>query len=66
MGLALGLVVATAMNGPVVDLRIDNEIIVLAFCQMCFILYYVFAVGAVHCARQCIQLTRRACKRLIW
>lgn len=51
MGLALGLVAATAVNGSVENLRLDNEIIVLAGCQMCFVLYYVFAVPLVHKCR---------------
>jgi sodium/potassium/calcium exchanger 6 len=51
MGLAMGLVVATGANGTVEGVRLDNEIIVLAACQMCFLLYYMFAVPLVHKCR---------------
>ena len=48
VGLALGLAMATARNGPVEHLRLENEIVVLAACQFLFVLYYVFAFPTLH------------------
>ena len=46
--LLLGLAMATARNGPVEHLRLENEIIVLAACQFLFVMYYVFAFPTLH------------------
>lgn len=51
MGLSLGLLVATATKGAIEGVKLDNEIIVLAACQICFALYYVIAVPLVHGCR---------------
>ena len=48
VGLATGLVAATASRGTVQGVRLENEIIVLATCQVVYLAYLVVGVPLIH------------------
>ena len=48
VGLATGLVAATASRGTVRGIRLENEIIVLATCQVMYLAYLVLGVPLIH------------------